>query len=224
MYSVCIVIYESICLPIYTGHIWTSGRGCMWAIRGAPDVHGQVKSETHSETMIEVVSRYTGRPSSRDFGDALGCRNWASVEMHLVATIERTQRCTWIAMIIWTRWYTPGTWSSQTGDKLGGVRSEVRRLLRLYLSVSWHANMGMWRNDFTIQLSLETGWWWSMLLGGMPEADATFRGQLVIVRMKGRQTILGECCTQCMLYSVLTQNNGMERYRGMTELSVLWWW
>jgi len=37
---------------------------------------------------------------------------------------------------------------------------------------------------------------------GTPEAEATFRGQLVIMRMKGRQTILGGCCTRCMLYSV----------------------
>ena len=36
----------------------------------------------------------------------------------------------------------------------------------------------------------------------MPEAEATFRGQLVIMRMKGRQTFFGECCTRCMLYSV----------------------
>jgi hypothetical protein len=34
---------------------------------------------------------------------------------------------------------------------------------------------------------------------GTPEAKATFSGQLDIVRMKGRQTILGGCCTQCML-------------------------
>jgi len=34
-----------------------------------------------------------------------------------------------------------------------------------------------------------------------PEAAAAFRGQLVIMRMKGRQTILGGCCTRCMLYS-----------------------
>jgi len=34
----------------------------------------------------------------------------------------------------------------------------------------------------------------------MPEAEATSRGQLVIMRMKGRHTILGGCCTQCMLY------------------------
>jgi hypothetical protein len=41
-------------------------------------------------------------------------------------------------------------------------------------------------------------------LGGMleAEAEATFRGQLEIVRMKGRHTILGACCTRCMLYSV----------------------
>jgi len=36
----------------------------------------------------------------------------------------------------------------------------------------------------------------------MPEAEAIFRGQLVIMRMKGRQTIFGGCCTRCMLYSV----------------------
>ena len=44
----------------------------------------------------------------------------------------------------------------------------------------------------------------------MPEADATFRGQLEIMRMKGRQTILGVCCTRCMLHSVLTHDDGME--------------
>jgi len=36
----------------------------------------------------------------------------------------------------------------------------------------------------------------------MPEAEATFRGHLGIVRMNRRQTILGVCCTRCMLYSV----------------------
>jgi len=36
----------------------------------------------------------------------------------------------------------------------------------------------------------------------MPEAEATFRGHLVIMRIKGRKTILGGCCTRCMLYSV----------------------
>jgi len=37
----------------------------------------------------------------------------------------------------------------------------------------------------------------------MPGADASFRGQLVIVRMKRRSPVLpGECCTRCMLYSV----------------------
>jgi len=39
-------------------------------------------------------------------------------------------------------------------------------------------------------------------VGGTPEAEATFSSQLVIMRLKGRQTILGGCCTRCILYSV----------------------
>jgi len=50
----------------------------------------------------------------------------------------------------------------------------------------------MWQCDFTFELS------WR----GTPVAEATFRGQLVIMRMKGRQTILDGWCTRCMLYSV----------------------
>jgi len=41
----------------------------------------------------------------------------------------------------------------------------------------------------------ELGWWWSILKGGMAEAEATFRGKFAIVRLKGRLTILGGCCT-----------------------------
>ena len=58
--------------------------------------------------------------------------------------------------------------------------------------------------------------------GGTPEADATFFGQLVIMEVKGRQTIrCGYCnrcmlysvfaCTQCIVYSVSTHDHGMER-------------
>jgi len=47
--------------------------------------------------------------------------------------------------------------------------------------------------------------------GGTPEAEATFMGQLGIMRMKGRKTILGGCCTWCMLYSVSTHDHVMER-------------
>ena len=59
----------------------------------------------------------------------------------------------------------------------------------------------MWEGDFTFKLSWRAGWWRSIKYGGTPEADATFRGQLVNMRMKGWQTIC-ECCNQCMLYSV----------------------
>jgi hypothetical protein len=37
-------------------------------------------------------------------------------------------------------------------------------------------------------------------VGGTPVTDATSRGQLVIMRMKGRLIILSGCCTQSVLY------------------------
>jgi len=66
-----------------------------------------------------------------------------------------------------------------------------------------------------------------LVYGGTPEVQATFKGQLIIVRMKGRRTILGVYCTRCMLHSayaalsvcynsVLTNDHSMERYGGMT--------
>jgi len=47
--------------------------------------------------------------------------------------------------------------------------------------------------------------------GGTQEAEVTFRGELVIMGMKGRQTILGGCWTKCMLYSVSTHDHVMAR-------------
>jgi hypothetical protein len=66
---------------------------------------------------------------------------------------------------------------------------------------------------------------------GMLEAQVIFRGQLVTMRIKGTNTILGDaelgrCCTLCTLYSVnailgvclyslSTHDPDMERSRGM---------
>jgi len=57
----------------------------------------------------------------------------------------------------------------------------------------------MWQGDFAFEISGRAGWWQSIVQGGTPEAEATLRGQLLIMRMKGRQAIVG---TRCMLYSV----------------------
>jgi len=71
----------------------------------------------------------------------------------------------------------------------------------------------MWQGDFSFEVLMEN---WLVAvdqLGGTPEDEATCRGQLEIVRMKGWQTILGVCCTRCMLYSV---------YAALSVNS--WWW
>jgi hypothetical protein len=73
---------------------------------------------------------------------------------------------------------------------------------------------------------------------GTQEAEATFRGKIIIMRMKEKHrlswvdavlgvccircmlysvyTVLGICCSRCLLYSVSTHDHGMERSSGMT--------
>jgi len=57
----------------------------------------------------------------------------------------------------------------------------------------------MSHGDFTFELSSGAGSRRPILSGGTPDTHATFRSQLIIMRMKERQTIKG---THCMLYSV----------------------
>ena len=117
--------------------------------------------------------------------------------MHSEAVIEQVWRCIWRLR------------SSEIGNLEGGGKEARRVLMRLYLLVSSLTTVGMWWGDLIFRLSWRAGWWRSILLGGTPEAAATFRGPFVIMTMKGRQTILGGCCTQWMLYLVLTQDHGM---------------
>jgi len=62
----------------------------------------------------------------------------------------------------------------------------------------------MWQGYFAFDLSWRAGWWQLIIYSGKPEAEATFRGQLVIMKMKGIQRVLGGCCTCCTLYSLYT--------------------
>jgi len=55
-----------------------------------------------------TTQRYTPRPWSSEFGDALGGHDRVSLEMHLEAEVEWTQRC------------TLRPWSSEFRDALGG--------------------------------------------------------------------------------------------------------
>ena len=107
------------------------------------------------------------------------------LEIHLQAVIERDWTSTW----------------RRSMDGAPGLNSSVSSL----------ATVGMRQADFTFEALMEN---WLVAVDwevGTPEDEATFRGQLQIVKMKGRQTILGVCCTWCMLHSVLTHDDGMER-------------
>jgi len=196
----------------------------------------------HFEALIERVWRCNWRPRLSELRDALGGRHWASLEMQLEAEVEWTQRCTfrpWSsefgdaigdsdgvnseinseAVIERVCRYTCSRqWSSEIGGVVGGGRPgggwwEEHQVLRLYSSVSELETVGMWRGDCIFEAAMEN-WlltvdWW----GGSLEAEATFRGELGMVRMKGWQTIFGVCHTRCMLYLV---------YAALSVNS--WWW
>jgi len=55
----------------------------------------------------------------------------------------------------------------------------------------------------TLEHSSRAGGGWSIIYGGMPEAEGRLSGWHRIAVMEGRQKIRGRCCcTRCMLYSV----------------------
>jgi len=107
--------------------------------------------------------------------------------MQMEAAIEQLWRCSWKPRL------------SKIEGRVGGGQWEVHRVLRLYSWVSLVTTLVVWWGDFTFELSWRARWWRSIMWGGMLEAEAAFSGQLVMVTMNGRWTILGVCCTQCEL-------------------------
>jgi len=82
------------------------------------------------------------------------------------------------------------------------------RVLRVCSSVSILETVGMWRCHYFLQalvVSLQAGLDRS---GWTFEADAAFRGEPVIVTMRGRQKMLGVRCTRCIPYSVYGELSG----------------
>ena len=139
------------------------------------------------EAVIERVWRCTRRQWSSECVDAPAGHDRANLD----GVNERVWRYTW------------GPWSSEFGNAFAGRNPaslhecwEALDGRRAGCGDSFHyvVNLQPWEGDnVTLPLSSH---------GGTPEAEATFRGQLVIIRMKGIQTILDGCCTRCMLYSV----------------------
>jgi len=174
--------------------------------------------QLHLEMEIQWAQRFTWRSWSRQFGDALGGHE----RVNLQAIIERVWRCTWKA------------WSSAFGDALGGwdrVNSEDalggrdRSSLEMYSEAVtervgrctcrlWSSGIGGVLGGGRFAGRRDGSWdsihWVTCNCGNVeswvqhPPRDEKLAGS-------GRLSILGWCCTWCMLYSVLTHDYGMER-------------
>jgi hypothetical protein len=69
---------------------------------------------------IKRTQKYTPRPRSSKFGDALGGQGQVNLEMHFEAVIERVWRCNWRLRLSELRDGLGGEGSSEFGDALGG--------------------------------------------------------------------------------------------------------
>jgi len=100
----------------------------------------QASWETHFEAEIKWTQRYTPRPWSSEFGDALWGRDRARLEMQLETNIEWTQRC------------TGRPWSSKLGDAIGDrdwVNSEMHweALIERVWTCTWRPRSSEHRDE-----------------------------------------------------------------------------
>jgi len=153
-----------------------------------PNTHLAGHDHVNLEAIIEWVWRYSW---SSEFGHALGGRDQGSLGMHLEAVIKRVWRCTW------------RPWSTEIGAVLGGDQSGGGSSGGRH-NGSWHTIHWLTRTGGNVEnrvnmVCREMGDW----LG-------------VGDRRCWYDAICGVCSTRCMLYSVLTLDHSMERWRGMT--------
>jgi len=143
--------------------------------------------EMHLETEIEWTQRCTWRLGSSEFGDALGGRGWVDSEDALGGRDRSSleMRSEAVTERVWR--CTCRLWSSEIGGVLGGSRFGGRR------DGSWDSIHWLTCNCGNVES-------WVQHLS----RDEKLAGS-------GRLSILGWCCTWCMLYSVLTHDYGMER-------------
>jgi len=167
-------------------------------VRDALGGRDRVSSEMHWEARIEWTRRYTPRLWSSKFGDALGGRDRVNSEIHLEAVIERVWRC------------TGRPWLREVGDALWG-HNRARLEMQLETEIEWtqRCTWSPWLSKIGDALAgYDRAWLEKYLeavnLEGGTTAAETLAGS-------GRLSILGWCCTWCMLYSVLSHDHGMER-------------
>jgi len=113
--------------------------------------------EVRLKMMIEWTQRYTPRPWSRDFGDALGGGNRAYLEIHLEAVMERVwgyalgghDRVNFQAVIELVRRYTWRQRSSKFGDALGGRdRSSLEMHWEAEMEWTQRCTWRLWSSEF----------------------------------------------------------------------------
>jgi len=148
-------------------------------LRDALGGHERVSLEMRSETVIGQVWTCTLRTWLSEVGDATGDWDWVNSDMNCKVVIERVWRC------------TCRLWSSRIGGVLGTRQFGGRRHASCD-SIHW----------LTWNCGNVESWVQQHPPGdGKLARRAKLAGSAKLARC-GRLSILGWCCTWCMLYTV----------------------
>jgi len=149
MHSVCILIYVTMYLYSYLSTHRISGL----AARGDWE-----QFMVRLKMTIEWTQRYTPRPRSSRFKDAIGARDWVNSEMHREAVIEQVWRCDRRLRL------------SEHRDALGGL-DRVSLDMHLKAGIEWtqrctpscdRASLEMHFQQAMIQGDKRSTWRWSI--------------------------------------------------------------
>jgi len=172
--------------------------------------------EMHLEAAMEQVWKSTLRPWSSELGDALWGRDGASLEIqleavifdlrdrncailkiHLEAAIERGWICTWRPWLSEIGGVIEGDQSG--GGSLGGRRDG-----------NWDTIHWLTHHCRNVENSVQHGLPRDKRLAGSGR-QSMWRWCSMLCMQYSVYVALGVCCSQCMMYSVLTPDYGMER-------------
>jgi len=158
----------------------------------------------HWEAVIELGWRCIWRRRLSELRDALGGHDWASLEIHLEAVIEWIWGC------------TLRPWSSEVGDAIGDrdlVNSEMH--WEAVIERVWRCTCRLWSSEIGDALAgYDRARLEEYLEAVDSEGGVTAAETLAVSgNLAGSQrlSILGWCCSWCMLYSLLSHAHGMER-------------
>jgi hypothetical protein len=153
-----------------------------------------------------MIVRYC-TPYSYELGDTFGSCDWVTLEMHCKAAIEQVWRCTWRP---WTNQNGGVLWGSKFG---GGSQGGRHNGSWNFIDLLNHncGNIENWVQHGLPRAEGMAGSGRQSMLGWCSMWCIQYSVCAVLGVSCTLYTVISECCTHCMIYSVVTLDHSMEK-------------